>query len=322
MGKPKKELVFTRHFNAPKDMVFAAFSSAEAMAEWWGPSEANTTVISFDFSPGGRFHYKSEIKGHTSYGLLVYGAIRKPDLIEFTSSFSNDKAEVVSSPMMASWPKEIFNSFSFTESNGITTITIIGYPVNPTEEEYKTFVDLQPGVQKGMGGMFDQLQQYIEAQFQLRQKAKTSTLSRTSTYLNFDGNTEEAFLFYKSVFGTEFNGEGIKHFGDIPQTAGIPPVNENIKKMVLHVELPLLGNHILMGTDAPKEMGFTLNFGNNVHICLEPDSRKETERLFAALCAGGTVTMPLEDMFFGAYFGSCIDKFGVSWMFNCVAKEN
>jgi PhnB protein len=322
MGKPKKELVFTRHFNAPKDLVFAAFASAEAMAEWWGPAEANTTVLSFDFIPGGLFHYKSEIKGHTSYGRLIYGEIRKPDLIEFTSSFSNEKAEVVSSPMMASWPKEIFNSFSFTESNGITTITIIGYPVNPTEEEYKTFVDLQPGVQKGMGGMFDQLQQYIEAQFQLRSKAKTTTMSRTSTYLNFDGNTEEAFLFYKSVFGTEFNGEGIKHFGDIPQTPGNPPVNENIKKMVLHVELPLLGNHILMGTDAPKEMGFTLNFGNNVHICLEPDSRKETERLFTALTAGGTVTMPLEDMFFGAYFGSCIDKFGVSWMFNCVAKDN
>ena len=321
MGKPKKEFVFTRHFNAPRDLVFDAFASAEAMTEWWGPAEANTTVISFDFRSGGLFHYRSEMHGHTSYGRLIYGEIRKPDLIEFTSSFSNENAEIVDAPMLANFPKEIFNSFSFTESNGITTITIIGYPVNPTEEEYKTFVDLQPGVQKGMGGMFDQLQQYVEAQFKLRLWAKKSTMSRTSTYLNFDGNTEEAFRFYKSVFGTEFNGEGIKRFEDIPQTPGNPPVNETIKKMVLHVELPLLGNHILMGTDAPKEMGFNLNFGNNVHICLEPDSREETKRLFTELSSDGTITMPLEDMFFGAYFGSCTDKFGVNWMFNCTAKK-
>src|SRR5690348_7556259 len=168
MGKPKKEFVFTRHFSAPKDLVFDAFASAEAMAEWWGPAEATTTVISFDFRTGGLFHYRSEMKGHVNYGLLKYGEIRKPDLIEFISSFSNENAEVVSTSMMANWPKEIFNSFSFTESNGVTTITIIGYPVNSTEEEYKTFIDLQPGVQKGMDGMFDQLQRYIEAQFKLR----------------------------------------------------------------------------------------------------------------------------------------------------------
>lgn len=322
MGKPKKEFVFTRQFNAPKALVFKAFASAEAMAEWWGPAEANTTVIKFDFRTGGIFHYKSDMKGHISYGRLTYGQIREPDLIEFTSSFSNEKAEVVSNPMLATWPKEIFNSFSFTESNGLTTITIIGYPINPSEEEYRTFLDMQPGVQKGLGGMFDQLQQYIEAQVKLRSQAKNTTAPRTSTYLNFDGNTEEAFLFYKSVFGTEFNGAGIQRFEDIPQTPNNPPVNENIKKMVLHVELPLLGNHILMGTDAPKEMGFTLNFGNNIHICLEPDSRKETKRLFTALSSGGTITMPLEDMFFGAYFGSCTDKFGVSWFFNCLAKED
>jgi uncharacterized glyoxalase superfamily protein PhnB len=181
---------------------------------------------------------------------------------------------------------------------------------------------MEPSVQKGMQASFDNLQRYLELQFQLRSELKKTTMPRTSTYLNFDGNTEQAFLFYKSVFGTEFVGEGIKRFEDIPHSTKTAPVNENVKKMVLHVELPLLGNHILMGTDAPKEMGFTLNFGNNVHICLEPDTRKETKRLFTALSVGGNITMPLEDMFFGAYFGSCIDKFGVSWMFNCLAKKN
>jgi PhnB protein len=322
MAKPKKNFVITRQFDAPKNLVFQAFSTGEAMAEWWGPAEFETTLIHFDFRPGGLFHYRSEVGGKVMYGRLIYGEIREPDLIEFTSSFSNEKAEAVSSPLMADWPLEIFNSFSFTEVNGKTTITIIGYPINPTEAEYKNFLALQPGVQKGTQSMFDQLQRYLEVQFKLRSQFKNTIAPRTSTYLNFDGNTEEAFRFYQSVFGTEFVGEGIKRFEDIPQSAGNPVLSENVKKMVLHVELPLLGNHILMGTDAPKEMGFTLNFGNNVHICLEPDSRQETKRLFNALSAGGNVTMPLEDMFFGAYFGECTDKFGVSWMFNCMAKEN
>jgi uncharacterized glyoxalase superfamily protein PhnB/uncharacterized protein YndB with AHSA1/START domain len=322
MAKPKKDFVITRQFDAPKELVFKAFASAEALAEWWGPSEFDTTVLHLDFRPGGLFHYKSELGGKVMYGRFIYGDIREPDLIEFTSSFSNEKAEAISSPLMQDWPLEIFNSFSFTEINGKTTITIIGYPINPTENEYKNYLSFQPNVQKGMQSTFDQLQRYLEAQFQLRSQYKNTTMPRTSTYLNFPGNTEQAFLFYKSVFGTEFVGEGIKRFGDIPQSTETPPINENVQKMVLHVELPLLGNHILMGTDAPKEMGFTVNFGNNVHICLEPDSRKETKRLYTALSAGGNITMPLEEMFWGAYYGSCIDKFGVNWMFNCLAKEN
>lgn len=95
---------------------------------------------------------------------------------------------------------------------------------------------------------------------------------------------------------------------------------ESVKKMVLHVELPILGNHVLMGTDAPKEMGFTVTQGNNMHIQLQPDSRAEAERIFKALSEGGVVSMPLQDMFWGAYFGSFSDKFGINWMVNCMAK--
>lgn len=86
--------------------------------------------------------------------------------------------------------------------------------------------------------------------------------------------------------------------------------------MILHVELPIIGNHVLMGTDAPKEMGFTVIQGNNMHISLEPETREETQRIFEALSAGGTVSMPLQDMFWGAYFGSFTDKYGINWMLN------
>jgi PhnB protein len=140
-------------------------------------------------------------------------------------------------------------------------------------------------------------------------------MARTSTYLNFMGNTEEAFLFYKSVFKTEFVGP-IHRMGDVPAAPEGPQLSEADRSSVMHVALPILGGHVLMGTDALESMGHTLTFGTNVSINLEPDTRAETEELFKALGAGGKVTMELQDMFWGDYFGTLTDKFGVQWMFN------
>lgn len=145
-------------------------------------------------------------------------------------------------------------------------------------------------------------------------------MGKVSTYLNFERETEAAFNFYKSVFGGEFFGQGIMRMGDVPPQEGVPPISEEDKQLVMHVELSIMDGHNLMGTDAPKSMGFTVNKGNNVHINLHPETRKETQRLFKALSEGGTVTMELQDMFWGDYFGSCTDKFGVQWMFNCSEK--
>jgi PhnB protein len=145
-------------------------------------------------------------------------------------------------------------------------------------------------------------------------------MARVSTYLNFSRNTEEAFNFYKSVFGTEFEGE-MGRMGEAPQQEGRPPLSDEDKNLVMHVSLPILGGHVLMGTDAPESMGFTVNFGNNVYINLEPDTRAETEKLFKALAEDGKVEMELHEMFWGEYFGSLTDKFGVRWMFNCSSKE-
>ncbi|TDH27072.1 VOC family protein [Segetibacter sp. 3557_3] len=146
-------------------------------------------------------------------------------------------------------------------------------------------------------------------------------MASVSTYLNFSRNTEEAFNFYKSVFGGEFFGDGIMRYGDIPPMDGAPPMAEEDKNLVMHVELRILGSHTLMGTDAPESMGFKLNFGNNTYINLQPDTKAETKQLFDKLAEGGTVTMELQDMFWGDYFGSCTDKFGVQWMFNCNEKQ-
>lgn len=145
-------------------------------------------------------------------------------------------------------------------------------------------------------------------------------MARVSIYLNFANNTEEVFNFYKTVFGTEYSEYGIMRFGDVPPSAEMPPMPDELKNLVMHVELPILGGFVLMGSDAPEAMGFKINQGNNFLINLEPETRVETEKLFKALSAGGTVQQELQDMFWGSYYGSCVDKFGVQWMFNCGEK--
>lgn len=140
-------------------------------------------------------------------------------------------------------------------------------------------------------------------------------MATVSTYLNFERNTEEAFSFYKTVFGTEFVGD-IARFGDMPPAEGQPAPSEEDSQLILNIGLPILGGHLLMGTDAPESMGFTLNQGNNVYISLHPDSKEEADSLFAALSEGGTVEMPMADQFWGDYFGSLVDRFGVNWMVN------
>ena len=145
-------------------------------------------------------------------------------------------------------------------------------------------------------------------------------MAKVSTYLNFRRETEEAFNFYKLVFGGEFQGE-ISRFRDIPPSETMPPLPEEDNDLVMNISLPILGGHLLMGTDAPESMGFRVSFGNNVYITLHPDTREETLRLFSALSQGGQVEQELQDMFWGDYYGSLRDKFGVQWMFNCEEKK-
>ncbi|NII28027.1 VOC family protein [Pseudoflavitalea sp. X16] len=136
-------------------------------------------------------------------------------------------------------------------------------------------------------------------------------MAKMNPYLNFDGNTEEAFNFYKSVFGGEFTG--VHKFGTMPGAENMP---ENEKNRVMHIALPIDAHTTLMGSDTMPSMGHQLTVGNNVHISLHPASREEADHLFNGLSAGGAVEMPLQDTFWGAYFGSFKDKFGISWLVN------
>jgi PhnB protein len=144
-------------------------------------------------------------------------------------------------------------------------------------------------------------------------------VATVSTYLNFAGQTEAAFEFYKSVFGTEYASPIMRH-RDVPLQPGQPGPSEELANMVINVQLPILGGHLLMGSDATPEMGFTLNQGNNVYICLHPDTRTEADAIFAKLSEGGEVEMAPAEQFWGDYFGSWKDKFGICWMINTSAK--
>ncbi len=137
-------------------------------------------------------------------------------------------------------------------------------------------------------------------------------MAKMNPYLNFDGQAEEAFNFYKSVFGTEFDGP-VHQIGDMPGAEGIP---ENERGRVMHISLPIGGGDTLMGADIVPSMGHQLTMGNNNYISLHPQSREEADKLFNGLSQGGSVEMPMEDTFWGAYFGSFKDKYGVHWMIN------
>lgn len=140
-------------------------------------------------------------------------------------------------------------------------------------------------------------------------------MARVSTYLNFLGNTEEAFEFYRSVFGTEYIG-AIARMGDVPSNPDVPPLSEAEQRMVMHIELPILGGHVLMGTDMIESMGHQLRIGNNTTIMLEPDTRAEADRIYIALAEGGSDASGMTEMFWGAYWGVCLDRFGIRWMVN------
>lgn len=130
-------------------------------------------------------------------------------------------------------------------------------------------------------------------------------------YLNFQGNTEEAFNFYKSVFGSEF--VMLQRFSDTPHGAALP---EHERNKIMHVALPIGQNLILMGTDGLESMGQKVSPGNNFSLAIGPSSEAEAEDIFKKLSEGGQVTMPLEKTFWNAYFGMLKDKFGIQWMVN------
>ena len=317
----KKEFVITREFDAPMDLIWEVHTDPKHLEKWWGPVGLKVVKTTVDLRPEGLFHYGMEAPdGKLMWGKFVYKEIVPKTKLVFVVSFSDEKGGYSRHPMAPDWPLEMLNTMTLSEKNGKTTLTLTGRPINATPAEEAVYYGAFEGMNQGFGGTYNQLENYLKTQQFLIKQNKTTNKARVSSYLNFPGNTEEAFNFYKKIFKTEFSGKGIQRFSDFPPPEGAPPMSEENKNLIIHIELPTLGGHVLMATDAPESMGFKLITGNNMNIHLEPDSKEETIRLFNELSEGGTITMELQDMFFGAYFGMFTDKYGINWMLNYAAK--
>jgi PhnB protein len=142
-------------------------------------------------------------------------------------------------------------------------------------------------------------------------------MTTVNVYLTFNGNCEEAFNFYKSVFGGEFGWLG--RFKDMPPQDGKPLSPEDAEK-IMHVSLPVSKETTLMGSDTGGEWAPSFKPGNNFSISINSDSRTDADNFFSKLSAGGMVTMPMADTFWGSYFGMFTDKFGINWMVSFDAK--
>ena len=136
-------------------------------------------------------------------------------------------------------------------------------------------------------------------------------MATVNVYLTFNGNCAEAFDFYKSVFGGEFPYVGT--FGEMP-SGEENPMPDSEKNKIMHISLPISKETMLMGSDTGGEWASSFLQGNNVTVCIGPDSKEEADKLFNGLSAGGIVTMPMNKTFWGAYFGMFTDKFGIHWM--------
>jgi len=294
-----REIRLSRLLNAPIELVWEVWTNPDHIKNWWGPNGFTNTISKMDVAVEGEWDLVMHGPDGTDYkNKSIFKEIVKHKKIVY---------EHVSGP-------KFLASIEFESQQEKTFIS--WHMLFESKEQFiqvvKTFK-----ADEGLKQNIDKLNSYVLAQHTIRQQLKTNHMARISTYLNFPGNTEAAFNFYKTVFKTDFSGDGIKRFGELPPMEGQPPLSEADKKLILHIELPILAGHVLMASDAPESMGFKVNFGNNYYINLEPDSRAETKRLFDELSMGGKVTQELQDMFWGAYYGSCTDKFGVNWMVNC-----
>ncbi|HEY3404867.1 MAG TPA: SRPBCC domain-containing protein [Ohtaekwangia sp.] len=306
VDKENNQIKVERSFDAPVDLVWAAWTEADILDQWWAPKPYKAVTKSMNFSVGGRWlYYMLSPEGDKHWCMFDYETITPLKHFSGIDAFCDENGVANNSKPRVKWK----NDFKVKDDETVVDIQL----TFETLKDLETII--QMGFKEGFTAGLENLDQYISLQFYLRKQNKPDNKPRVSSYVNFPGNTEEAFTFYKSVFRTDYVN-GIHRFDELPADPNMPPVDEKVKKMVLHVELPLIGGHILMGTDAPKEMGFTVTRGNNMYINVEPDTKAEADRLFHDLSAGGKVEMAIQDMPWGAYFGSFTDKFGINWMIN------
>jgi uncharacterized protein YndB with AHSA1/START domain len=157
-----RELLITRVFDAPRELVWRAFTESDRLAQWWGPAGFVMLVTRLDLRPGGVFHYSMRSPdGHVMWGRFVYREIAAPERLVFVNSFSDDEGNILRSPFSSTWPLEVLNTLTLSETDGRTTVTLRGGPINASEEERETFWTAQGSLRQGFAGTFEQLATYL-----------------------------------------------------------------------------------------------------------------------------------------------------------------
>jgi uncharacterized protein YndB with AHSA1/START domain len=155
-------LSFTRLLDAPRDLVFKAWTEPERLAQWWGPKGMELKVLKFDLRPGGIFHYSMTAEnGFQMFGRFTFREITAPERLIFINAFADAEGNTIAAPIIENFPLEIYNVLTLTEQNGQTTMTLQGGPLKASESEIATYQGIKENMEQGFGGTFDQLEDYL-----------------------------------------------------------------------------------------------------------------------------------------------------------------
>jgi uncharacterized protein YndB with AHSA1/START domain len=158
-----EDLIISRELDAPRHLVFSAWTDKEHLANWWGPAGMEIEIHKFDLRPEGLFHYSMKTPdGHQMWGRFKFKEIAAPEKLVFINSFADADGNIVRTGMLPNWPLEIQNTLKLSETNGKTFMILHGRPINATAEEMQAFEGNKPSMQQGFGGTFKQLVEYLE----------------------------------------------------------------------------------------------------------------------------------------------------------------
>lgn len=303
----ENEILISRFFEAPREMVWKAWTEPDLVKAWWGPKGYSIPVCKINLKLGGEYHLcMHSPEGQNFWSKGTYLEVVKNEKLVMTDSFSDEEGNILPASaygMSGDWPSELLISVTFDDYEDKTRIVIrhVGTP----EGE---MTDL---TEKGWKESIDKLSVLIEEENKkLSVQNSASTKLDINPYLNFPGNAEEAFTFYKSVFGGEFIM--IMRYRETPDGEKFPP---ELQDKIMHIAMPLGKNgNILMATDVIEPIGQKIINGNNFYISISAGSKAEADRIFNRLSEGGAVEMAMNTTFWGSYFGMFRDKFGVQWM--------
>ncbi len=306
LDQQQKTIQVERDFEAERSLVWQAWTDPEILDQWWAPEPWKCVTKILELRKGGNWHYYMlGPQGEQEWCIAEY-SVQAPETYSLVDAFCDENGVINNKKPGATW------ELKFIEAGESTRVSIrIHFD---SKEDLLQIMEM--GMKEGFTMAMENLDRYLQTHYQLRNQ-QAPRLPRVSSYLNFNGNTEEAMRYYQKIFRGEFTGAGLRRFADVELPADAPPMTEEQKNLIIHAELTIFGNHVLMATDAPESMGFKLISGNNMHINIELADRAETERIYKELSEGGEVSMPLKDMFFGAYFAELKDRYGINWMLHC-----